>query len=64
MDAILEFKAHAIMRDIDLKPSDRDVENVIEKMLCEYLGAERVEISELAVGYERLNKPWEGEKDE
>lgn len=62
MNATLKFKVHAIIRDIDLEPSERDVENVIKKMLCEYLGAESVEISELMVGYEQLNKPYIGEE--
>lgn len=52
MDAILEFKACAIVRDIDRKPSECDVENAIKKILCEGLGTEMVEISELAVEYE------------
>ena len=52
MDAILEFKAHTIIRNVDLKPSEHDVENAIKEILCKYLGAEMVEISELAVGYE------------
>lgn len=52
MDAILDFKAHAIVRDVDLKPSEHDVENAINEIICKYLGAERVEISELVVKYE------------
>ena len=52
MNATVEFKVHMIVRDIDLEPSERDVENIIKKMLCEYLGAESVEISELMVRYE------------
>ncbi len=52
MDVILEFKVRAIKQDIDLKPSERDVENEIKKTICEYLGADMVEISELAVRYE------------
>ena len=64
MDAILEFKVHAIIRDIDMKPSERDVENAIKELLCEYLGVDMVEISELSVGYERINKPWRGEEDD
>ena len=57
MDAILEFKTHAIIRDVDLKPSKHDVENAIKEILCEGLGTEMFEISELAVRYE-------GEEDE
>ena len=57
MDAILEFRVHAIIRDVDLKPSEHDVENAIKEMLYEYFSAEMIEISELAVGYE-------GEEDE
>lgn len=57
MDAILEFKTHVIIRDVDLKPSKRDVENAIKEMLYEYFSAEMIEISELAVRYE-------GEEDE
>ena len=52
MNAILEFKVHAIVRDIDLEPSECDIKNLVKKMLCEYIGAERVEISELMVKYE------------
>ena len=57
MDAILEFRVHAIIRDVDLKPSEHDVENAIKEMLYEHFSAEMIEISELAVGYE-------GEEDE
>ena len=64
MDAILEFKVHAIIQDINLKPSERDVENAIKEILCEGLGTSMFEISELVVGYERINKPWRGEEDE
>ena len=52
MDAILEFRVHAIIRDVDLKPSEHDVENAIKEMLYEHFSAEMIEISELAVGYE------------
>lgn len=52
MNATLEFKVHAIIRDIDMKPSERDVENAIKELLCEYLGVDMVEISELSVEYE------------
>lgn len=66
MDAILDFKAHVIVRDVDLKPSERDVENTINEIICKYLGAERVEISELAVEYKesRTSELWKGEENE